>query len=53
VPPVAAALHPPTTITAEVRAGVKLLKDELHSSKQQGDIVLKARVASVCFDCFS
>jgi hypothetical protein len=33
VPPIAAALHPPTATTAEVRAGVKLLKDEIHSSK--------------------
>ena len=37
----------------ELRAGVELHNDKLHSSKQQGDIALKAHVASVCFKCFS
>jgi hypothetical protein len=31
---------------------VKLRNDELHSSKQEGDIVLKAHVASACCKCF-
>jgi hypothetical protein len=34
-------------------AGVKLHKDELHSSKQQDDIALNEHVASVCSKCFS
>jgi hypothetical protein len=33
----------------ELYAGVELHNDELHSSKQQGDIAQKARVASICF----
>jgi hypothetical protein len=33
--------------------GIKLHKDELHLSKQQGDITLKANVASICFKCFN
>jgi hypothetical protein len=37
----------------ELWTGVKLHKDELHWSKQQGDITLKTRVASVCFKYFS
>jgi hypothetical protein len=37
----------------ELHAGVELHKDELHSSEQQGDITLKARVSNVCFECFS
>jgi hypothetical protein len=36
----------------ELRAGVELHKDEVCSSKHQGDIVLKAHVASVYFECF-
>jgi hypothetical protein len=36
----------------ELRSGVELHKDELHLSKQQADIALKAHVASVCFECF-
>jgi hypothetical protein len=38
----------------ELHAGVALHNDELHSSKQQGDIALalKAHVASICFNCF-
>jgi hypothetical protein len=68
MPPVTAALHPHVASTAEVRAtdehctsdlcalrGIKLRAGvELHSSKQQGDIVLalKAHVARVRFNCF-
>jgi hypothetical protein len=37
----------------ELCAGVELHKDELHLSERQGDITLKANVASVCFKCFS
>ena len=38
----------------ELHAGVELHNDELHSSKQQGDIALalKVHVASICFKCF-
>jgi hypothetical protein len=38
----------------ELCAGVELHNDELHSSKQQGDITLalKSHVASICFKCF-
>jgi hypothetical protein len=35
----------------DLRAVVELHKDELHLSKQQGDIALKAHVASICFKC--
>jgi hypothetical protein len=37
---------------ADLCAIVELRDDELHSSKQQSDIALKAHVASVCFKCF-
>jgi hypothetical protein len=66
MPLVTAALHPPAAAIAEVHAtdklrtndlralrGIKLHKDELHSSKQQGAIALKAHVVSVCFEYFS
>jgi hypothetical protein len=39
-------------VAADLRAGVELRKDGLHSSKEQGDIALKAHVASLCFKCF-
>jgi hypothetical protein len=35
--------------TADLCTGVELHNNELHSSKQQGDIALKAHVESVCF----
>jgi hypothetical protein len=46
--------QPPRTRGIELRSGVKLHSDELHSSKQQGDIALalKAHVVSSCFKCF-
>jgi hypothetical protein len=37
----------------ELHVSIELHKDELYSSKQQGDIAPKAHVASVCFECFS
>jgi hypothetical protein len=47
------AAHRPTRCaTADLCTVVELHNDELYSSEQQGDIALKAHIASVCFKCF-
>jgi hypothetical protein len=46
--------HPPLRDSVDVRAGIELyMPTSLYLSKQQGDIVLKAHVASTYFKCFT
>jgi ethanolamine utilization microcompartment shell protein EutS len=53
------ASFPPRCRTGELHApqptsalALSSITTSLHSSKQQGDIALKAHVVSVCFKCF-